>query len=454
MGCLVRLLDQKTLAERNFLLTHQTLKLSNQGNNGKKRWMGSRFIVHLIDRNRLSFVPRTEGYYLSDDRDRVTNLELYGNISHKEESNFTSLKSQLKWSKVLKMNPSHPKVSIGLPVYNGENFLSEAIETILAQTYQDFELIISDNASDDRTEEICRAYAAKDSRIRYYRHAQNQGASWNFNYTFELARGEYFKWAAHDDICAPEFLAKCVATLDADPSISVCHSQVKVIDKEGKFYNDEDIYVKLTNDNVKLSTDSLNTPERFRDLVNFRHSCYQVFGLIRTLSLKQTPLIDKYAGSDRVLLVRLGLLGRFTEIPECLFYLRKHPDQSVTICSYSMHLYNFWHDPAKRGKITYPHWRVFAEYLSALKETPLSWQEKIVCYWQLRLLLLGEWKLGKMMAIDLLVAFIQILDRLGNIEFLEKIYSKMHQGEQTSGDGKFDNLIFGRYPRLGKTDAG
>lgn len=355
---------------------------------------------------------------------------------------------------VTKMNIPNPKVSIGLPVYNGENFLTEAIEAILDQTYTDFELIITDNASTDHTEAICTEYADRDRRIRYYRSEENRGASWNFNRSFELARGEYFKWAAHDDLFAPEFLEKCVDVLDRYPCISVCHTKVKVIDKEGGFYDDEDIYVKLTNENIKLRTDSTVVADRLGDLVNFRHSCYQVFGLIRSSALKQTSLIDKYAGSDRVLLVRLGLLGQFWEIPEFLFYLRRHPEQSVKICSYSMHLYNFWHDPEKRGKITYPHWRVFSEYLSAIKQTSLTWQEKIQCYWQLRLLLLGEWQLGKMMAIDLLVAFVQILDLFVSIEFLEKIYRKRHRGEANLNELNIDDLIFGRYPKLGKTDIG
>ena len=99
-----------------------------------------------------------------------------------------------------------PRVSIGLPVYNGENFLEFALDSILGQTFQDFELIISDNASTDATESICRRYAAKDSRIRYYRNPNNQGAAQNYNRVFALARGEYFKWAAHDDVCKPNYL--------------------------------------------------------------------------------------------------------------------------------------------------------------------------------------------------------------------------------------------------------
>src|SRR5690242_6344650 len=104
------------------------------------------------------------------------------------------------------MGTTSPKVSIGLPVYNGERFLAEAIDSVLAQTFTDFELIISDNASTDRTPEICKAYAEKDSRIRYYRNEENQGASWNFNRVFELSRGMCFQWLAHDDYIAPGFL--------------------------------------------------------------------------------------------------------------------------------------------------------------------------------------------------------------------------------------------------------
>ena len=126
-----------------------------------------------------------------------------------------------------------PRVSIGMPVYNGENFLAEALDSMLAQTFVDFELIISDNASTDRTKAICRDYAARDRRIRYHRVDDNQGATWNFNHTFELARGEYFKWAAHDDLCDPTFVARCVEVLDSDPTVICCHTQTRHIDIHG-----------------------------------------------------------------------------------------------------------------------------------------------------------------------------------------------------------------------------
>ena len=107
-------------------------------------------------------------------------------------------------------------VSVGLPVYNGARYLPAAIDSLLSQTFEDFELIISDNGSTDETERICRGYAARDPRVRYVRSDVNRGLLWNFRNVLELARAPRFKWMAHDDICAPEFLRRCMEELDAD----------------------------------------------------------------------------------------------------------------------------------------------------------------------------------------------------------------------------------------------
>ena len=121
-------------------------------------------------------------------------------------------------------------VTIGLPVYNGERYLRPAIESILAQSFPHFELVISDNASTDGTEAICRDDADRDERVRYYRNTANLGMSRNFNLTFERATGRYFKWAADDDLLEPQYLARCVQVLDRDPGVILCHSQVRIID--------------------------------------------------------------------------------------------------------------------------------------------------------------------------------------------------------------------------------
>src|SRR4029077_16300744 len=124
-------------------------------------------------------------------------------------------------------------VSIGLPVYNGERFLPAAVGSLLSQTYAHFELIISDNASTDGTEEICRRYASADARVWCSRCETNVGPRRNFNRLFELAQGEYFKWAAHDDAYGADFLLKCVEALERDSGAVLSYPRAVVIDAEG-----------------------------------------------------------------------------------------------------------------------------------------------------------------------------------------------------------------------------
>jgi glycosyltransferase involved in cell wall biosynthesis len=128
---------------------------------------------------------------------------------------------------------STPLVSVGLFVYNGERFIEETLHSILNQTFSDFELIISDNASTDRTGEISQAYARRDSRIRYYRNEKNMGAGWNIRRVYELATGKYYKQAATDDLLEPDFLRRCIEILESDPGCVLAHPKTKEIDENG-----------------------------------------------------------------------------------------------------------------------------------------------------------------------------------------------------------------------------
>ena len=234
---------------------------------------------------------------------------------------------------------SQPLVSIGLPVYNGELFLKEAIDSLLKQSFTNFEIVISDNASTDRTEQICKDYSKQDKRIRYYRSPQNKGAAWNFNRTFELATGQYFKWAAHDDFCAPTYLESCIKVLDSDPSIVLCHAETVLIDEESQklqFKPSLDCFVNKAGKTFRKQDHSkyLDADEphkRYTDLLFSVRWCFEVFGLIRTSTLKQTSLIGPYYGSDKVLLAELSLLGRFAKVPEELFFRRCQMRQSSMI---------------------------------------------------------------------------------------------------------------------------
>jgi glycosyltransferase involved in cell wall biosynthesis len=264
-----------------------------------------------------------------------------------------------------------PRVSIGLPVYNGANYLREALDAILSQTYEDFELIISDNASTDATGEICRELAASDSRIRYIRHETNSGAAPNFNFVFREARGEFFKWAAHDDLIAPEFIETCVAALDADTSAVLAFPMVYRIDETGRM---------IAPYQHPLKFDSRSAGDRFSQLVQFhRFACYEIFGLIRTGALKETALIGSYSNGDGVLLAHLGLMGRFALVPKPLFFPRRHPDQSQRYIR-DKRRYDEWFDRTNAAKRRLPYWRMIGEYEKAVRAERMGAFDKLVCY--------------------------------------------------------------------------
>lgn len=285
------------------------------------------------------------------------------------------------------MTATRPRVSIGLAVYNGEPYLAEAISSLLAQTYSDFELIISDNASTDQTETICRQYAAQDSRIRYSRNPTNIGGANNENQTFLLARGEYFRWAAHDDVCAPELLEKSVVVLDQNPDVVLCYSMITEIDQDGKPIR-----------TVALGKGQSPLPYvRFRELMRHDHNCEPTYGLIRSAILGQTRLQQNYTDSDRTLLCELSLYGRFAEIPNALFYKRYHPKNRYI----DMRARMAWFDPARKGRAVFPYWLQFFDLLHTIRRAPISVQERVRCYFSL-----VEWlrPYAKRMVKDLWVA--------------------------------------------------
>ena len=127
-----------------------------------------------------------------------------------------------------------PRLTLGVPVYNGNRFLAQSLDALLAQTYTDFELIISDNGSTDRTPEIGKHYQSVDPRVRYVRHDQNRGSTFNHNFVLGQAQGELFKWASDDDLYAPDLLQRCIDALDSLPDLALAHSWTAFIDEESK----------------------------------------------------------------------------------------------------------------------------------------------------------------------------------------------------------------------------
>lgn len=282
------------------------------------------------------------------------------------------------------MNHQQPRLSIGMPVYNGEHYITEAIEAILAQTYQDFELIISDNASSDRTQEICQAYAAKDRRIKYCRNDRNIGVHRNYNRAFQLATSEYFRWATHDDICAPQGIEKCIEVLDRNPDVVLCYTKTKLIDEHGTV-------LEQSYDEDPLLTHSPQPHIRFQNLIvdsfSRLYRGQQLFGVMRHSVAATTPLLGNYSGGDKPFLAHMTLLGKYHEVPEYLFFNREHSQRSSSKEMNSPYLrMRLFNPDATEEKPVFPKWSVFLDYLRAVKDVPLGLSERMRCY-----LVMGSW---------------------------------------------------------------
>ncbi len=259
-----------------------------------------------------------------------------------------------------------PLVSVGVPVHNGAPYLADTITSLLAQDLEDFELIISDNASTDGTESICRDALASDPRVRYHRMAENRGAARNYNRAFEMSRGAFFTWAAHDDRRAPEHLSRCVRGFeDNDPSTVLVYPRARFIDADGR---------DLGPDTDVMATDRLGPVGRLRDALGHVNMANAVFGLIRSSALRRTRLIGPFVASDYVLLAELAMLGPIVEIPDVLFERRLH-ERSSREATTTLRDVQHWFDPARPGPRLSTRQRLWIEYSrSARRLTPSTGQ--------------------------------------------------------------------------------
>jgi glycosyltransferase involved in cell wall biosynthesis len=303
------------------------------------------------------------------------------------------------------MSPA-PRLSVGLPVYNGEHYLPGSIEALLGQTYTDFELIISDNASTDGTPEICESYAKQDSRIRYIRQPRNIGLSPNHNFVVREARGEMFKWAAADDLYGRDLLRCCVEALDEHPGVVLAHSYTAAIDADGTVTHALD---------YPLATASPHAPERLRSFLFGSSGLFETsgpqgrrlirvnndgilracdeYGVIRTSVLRKIAPLGSYHHSDRIVVVELILRGPFHITPDWLYFRRDHPDRTYNV-SPSLRTRCEILDPVRKDQLRHPTARLVAEYfwgyLAAIQRAPISAADKRECYRDL-----AQWMLDR-----------------------------------------------------------
>ena len=263
------------------------------------------------------------------------------------------------------MSFAKPLVSIGMPVYNSERFLTEALDSLVAQTFTDFELVISDNASTDGTEEICRACAARDRRIRYMRNEMNVGVYRNFNRVFQASSGEYFKWASADDVCHRDLIVRCLEVLDRDPTVVLVYPKTIFIDETGSPLGWKDPGWDLQSDAAH---------ERMRYVIYAGHWVNTFYGLIRADVLKKTRLFPSYNSGDYRLIGELSLHGKFVETHEYLFSRRIHRGASSQNPAVE---WQTKYTTGRSGPPGLPSWHLCFDHLITVLRSQLRFKQKL-----------------------------------------------------------------------------
>jgi glycosyltransferase involved in cell wall biosynthesis len=212
--------------------------------------------------------------------------------------------------------PTLPLVSIGLPNYNGEKYLHQAITSILNQDYLNIELIIADDASTDSAAQICMSYAEKDSRIRYFSHKENKGTAFNFNFVLSQAQGEFFTWAANDDWIAPSYIRQCLKALEPYPNVIGCCSEINFINEDGSIRQHG-----WTGQYSNIDSLGKNVVERVRE-ITVKLGWFAIYAVFRTNLIREIFNFQKRYADDVLQLVELAIKGEIVKIPEKLFNYR------------------------------------------------------------------------------------------------------------------------------------
>ena len=277
------------------------------------------------------------------------------------------------------MSQSRPRVSVGLPVYNGDNYIEQAIESVLAQSYDDLELVVSSNASVDGTDEILARLARQDPRIRYFRQPVNVGAADNYNFVFRRSRGEYFKWLAHDDLLEPTFVERLLSALEAAPDAALAFSRLMYADEQGQPTRAPGGF---TGDYALASS----PVERYRGyLADFyrnhaRSAPFFLFGLIRRSALEKTRLHQKFLNTDHCLVGEVMLQGPFVKVDEVLWYFRRHREQySYGYLNDPLKVQTFWDPNLSRAALrrAISRWICYVEWLEMPLRHRLSPADKL-----------------------------------------------------------------------------
>jgi glycosyltransferase involved in cell wall biosynthesis len=260
-----------------------------------------------------------------------------------------------------------PRVTVGIPAYNAERFIASAIEGMLAQTFTNIEIVVSDNASTDGTADIVHDYIKRDARVRYERSPVNVGVARNFNRLVGLARAPYFRWAATDDLNHPTSIERCLPVIEADPSIALVYPKTTLINAQGRTIRDYDDNLHIVDERPSV---------RFRRFFDQIGLCNALFGIMRTETMRRTGLWGVFVGADIPFLAEMTLWGKFWEVPEYLFQRRFHETASSALSAKQL---GAFYDPAG-GERNTEHLRarqhLVANFKSAMR-APLSLTERM-----------------------------------------------------------------------------
>lgn len=280
---------------------------------------------------------------------------------------------------------SHHRVSIGMPVYNASRRVGDALGSVLNQTCSDLEVIVCDNGSTDDTEQICREYARQDERVSYHRSPENRGLAWNYNRAFQLSSGRFFKWVPYDDVMAPTFLERCLAILEADPTVSIAISRVRLIEEDGTPADfDEQLREYIARRGLRrvpredpMDLEAADPVKRYANIVRNKVWYYELYGLIRSDHLRRTNGLGAYVGSCQVLLAELALIGRFVQFPEELYFNRfpyfyasdpRSPELALKM------------DPHWAARVHFPQANAAFGYLRAARDSSLGAADRLRCW--------------------------------------------------------------------------
>lgn len=258
-----------------------------------------------------------------------------------------------------------PRISIGVPVYNGAETIGAALEPLLAQTYGDFELVVSDNASTDSTAEVVQSLAHLDKRIRYVRQPINLGVNGNYSFVASVARGEYLKWASCSDWCAPTFLEHCLAALDNDRTAVLAAPRTRLFAVDLATAQDYPDDIQLLDNRPVDRFIALTRTMRLNNAMN---------GLIRLAALRRTRLIETYRSADVVMMGHLALLGRFLLLDEPLFYRRM--EAATASALQDAESVRRLHYPTMSARALFQHWKRQAGWVKAAASAPLRLDER------------------------------------------------------------------------------